>query len=319
VGQATSDLYEVRESKNFDGTFAPRPGFVDVSDSPEDWLPKKKRNNYHAFVQDEWTMAQDWELTAGVRYDHFSDFGSAVNPRGVLVWQTTPALTSKLLYGKAFRSPNFIEMYSRNNPVVIGNVDLRPQTNEVYELAFAYEVSRKLNINLSAFNYKVKDIINIVATRHRNQGDMSGTGGEIEARYKFDSSLSFLGNYSYVKTEDSRTNAEFGYYPTHMAYLREEWQFRQDWNLDTQVHHVGSRPRTKADTRDKVKSYTTVDMTVRGRKIATDWELAVSARNLFDADVREPSRANFDTGVAAIPNDLPMEGRNFFMEISRHF
>ena len=37
----------------------------------------------------------DWELTAGVRYDHYSDFGDTVNPRLALVWSTTRNLTTK--------------------------------------------------------------------------------------------------------------------------------------------------------------------------------------------------------------------------------
>jgi len=41
--------------------------------------------------------------------------------------------------------------------------------------------------------------------------------------------------------------------------------------------------------------------------------MRLSARNLFDADVREPSAS------ALIPDDLPMAGRNLFLELSKAF
>jgi outer membrane receptor for ferrienterochelin and colicins len=39
----------------------------------------------YAYGQDEWRAAQDWTLTAGLRHDHYSDFGSTTNPRLALV------------------------------------------------------------------------------------------------------------------------------------------------------------------------------------------------------------------------------------------
>ncbi|MCX7676257.1 MAG: TonB-dependent receptor, partial [Alteraurantiacibacter sp.] len=69
--------------------------------------PKKRRNHYF-FLQDVWSFAPDWELTAGLRYDHYSDFGSTLNPRLALVWQTTERLTTKLMYGQAFRAPSYL-------------------------------------------------------------------------------------------------------------------------------------------------------------------------------------------------------------------
>jgi iron complex outermembrane receptor protein len=40
-------------------------------------------------------------------------------------------------------------------------------------------------------------------------------------------------------------------------------------------------------------------------------------RNLFDANVREPSP--FGSGGAPIPNDFPMAGRSFFGEVRFQF
>jgi len=61
--------------------------------------PHDRRVNY-AYAQDEWAFTQDWYLTAGVRQDHYSDFGNTTNPRLALVWETAYNLTTKVLYGR---------------------------------------------------------------------------------------------------------------------------------------------------------------------------------------------------------------------------
>ena len=95
----------------------------------------KSHLRLHLSLQDEWQLAPDWELTAGVRYDHYSDFGATLNPRAALVWQTSPRLTSKILYGRAFRAPAFDTLYAQNNPVGLGNDSLDPETIDTIELA----------------------------------------------------------------------------------------------------------------------------------------------------------------------------------------
>ena len=57
----------------------------------------------------------DWELTVGARYDHYSDFAGSLAPRLALVWQTGDQLTTKLLYGQAFRAPYYQELYAETS------------------------------------------------------------------------------------------------------------------------------------------------------------------------------------------------------------
>lgn len=107
-----------RETKNFG------PGVLDINDrrcraplcvvdgtltnvshTPYIFIEDQDRDVWYASLQDQWQIANDWNLTAGVRYDDYSDFGSTVNPRVALVWDTSTDLTTKLLYGRAFRAP----------------------------------------------------------------------------------------------------------------------------------------------------------------------------------------------------------------------
>jgi iron complex outermembrane receptor protein len=59
-----------------------------------------------------------------------------------------------------------------------------------------------------------------------------------------------------------------------------------------------------------VPDYTTVDLTLRSSRGQEKWDFALSLRNLFDADVREPSLA---PGLN-IPFDLPMAPRAVYFQ-----
>jgi iron complex outermembrane receptor protein len=58
-----------------------------------------------------------------------------------------------------------------------------------------------------------------------------------------------------------------------------------------------------------VPNYTTVDLTVRSPAKGR-WDFAASIRNLFDAEVLEPSLSS----PLSIPNDLPMAPRSLYLQ-----
>ena len=75
------------------------------------------------------------------------------------------------------------------------------------------------------------------------------------------------------------------------------------------------------DDRDPLKGYETLDLTVRKAKGLHGWDVALSVRNLFDADVREPSP--YDQSQAqpfvSIPNDYPQAGRSVSLQATYRF
>lgn len=101
AGHEDLDMYRIRSLKNFilnaAGVPVPTGPLIDYAAIQPHQLPHRRFNDY-AYVQDEWSFARDWTLTAGVRNDNFSDFGSTTNPRLALVWDATYDLTAKLLW-----------------------------------------------------------------------------------------------------------------------------------------------------------------------------------------------------------------------------
>ena len=306
TGTQDDDLYRTQESNNY-STGSPGP-VVEVTPF---LLPHSRRVNY-VYAQDEWAFIRDWYLTAGVRRDHYSDFGNTTNPRIALVWETAYNLTSKVLYGRAFRPPSFSELYNINNPVLLGNPNLKPESNESVELAFAWQTSSTLQTNVNLFRYQMKDILrpdaNVTA---QNAGRQHGQGFEVELTWDANRSLRLTGNYAQQHSTDEATNQDAGNAPRQHVYARADWRFMPRWTLDTQLNYVADRKRESGDPRPAIADYHTVDITLRNQKRSSDWDFAVKVLNLFNADAREPSPS-----PGLIRYDLPLAGREWRVELS---
>ncbi|MGE3295839.1 MAG: TonB-dependent receptor plug domain-containing protein [Porticoccaceae bacterium] len=325
TGYHYGEVYKTEETKNFGidpatGQFIlPGSPLVDVSDTPLVFLPEGRRENTHVFVQDIWHFARDWELTAGVRYDHFSDFGDTTNPRVALVWSARRNLTFKALYGEAFRAPSFSETRVQSNPAFLGNPTLKPEQLKSYELAVNYQPTFDLTLDFNVFHYQWDDAIQFVAdpaagTRTaQNAGEQTGYGAEFALSWEATEALTLTGNLALQKSQDQLTGEDAGNAPEHQSYVRADWDFLPGWTLDVQTNWVASRNRVFGDPRADIGDHVITDLTLRKRQWAPGLEVAVLVKNLFDDNAREPSLDG--DPVPPIPDDLPLAGRAAFLEV----
>ncbi|MFK7815405.1 MAG: TonB-dependent receptor plug domain-containing protein [Gammaproteobacteria bacterium] len=316
IGYTHQEITKVKEESNFSPI-----GFgvlTDVSDTPFAFLPEKHRNNSFGFIQDVWQLSNDWELTAGLRYDDYNDFGDTLNPRLALVWAARHDLTAKLLYGEAFRAPSFAEFRNQNNPVANGNSELDPEEIETLELAFDYRPKDNLKLGLNLFRYEWDDIIRFTpdsatSLTAQNIGEQEGYGVEFEFDWTVNRELSLQGNYAFQESEDKDLNENSGNAPMHQFYVRANWEFLPDWYVSPQWNFVIDRDRVDGDARSDVDDYDIFDVTLRSRAFSNKWELALSARNLFNKRAFEPSQNGL--AGAAIPGDLPLARRSVWGEL----
>jgi len=287
-------------------------------------IPANIRENRYLFAQDNWQLSQDWELTLGLRHDWYSDFNSTTNPRAALTWKINPRLATKWLYGTAFRAPSFAEMYIPRNLAVVGNPDLKAETNATWEWGLDYRASDNLHVALNLFTYQISDKIqrrlltSADATSgaiytYDNIGTLKGQGFELESRWKINNKSSLLANFAYAKVEDSN-GLEAGDYPHYQAYLRHDWLLGHSWFVDTRLNWVADRDRPATDKRLPLKDYVELDITLRYKDVSakTPWNIAVGVRNTLDQDRREP-------GDPRLIGDYPKAGREWFGELRYKF
>jgi len=331
TGVRIEDLYEAQEFKNFNsvaipgvGTvFVPLSGLVDATGNPAlVYMQPHKRHLSYVFAQDEWSIAKDWMLTAGVRHDLYSDFGDTTNPRLALVWDAAYNVIVKAMHGRAFRAPSFGEQYNINNPVSIGNPSLKPEKIATNELAFSWQATSALQTNLSLFQYRMRDIIQFAAnaadpttgSTAQNTGSQTGRGLELEATWDATRNLRLAGSFSLQRSIDEATGQDAGLAPHKRWFGRADWRIAPSWQLGTTINHVADRKRQSGDARPQIADYTTVDLSLRREKFAGDWDIRASVLNLFNQDAREPTFA-----PGHISFDLPLPGCAFYIQVQHNF
>lgn len=320
LGVAWSDAFEISEEKNFNSDLSPKPGTEVVDDIDDEiYLPEKSRTSSYFYLQDEWKLRENWQLTSGLRYDYYSDFGGTINPRLALIWATTNNLTTKLLYGRAFRAPSLQERLVKNNPILLGNDELDPETIDTIELGFYNQPSSQLRYSANLFYYEIDDYIefepiaNSIQTQAENVGERKGYGGELEFSYVTDA-FTTIANFAHQTSINKRNDEDVGEAPNNQFYMRHEWNLSNHWNLDYQLNWVGKQKRVEGDDREATDDYTTIDVTLRKTGFINEaGSVSVSIKNAFNADVREPSP--YGNPITAIPNDFPMAGRSFIAEL----
>jgi len=312
-GYNWQDLYFVEHLVNYgtgpNGIALPLAGpLVNLAGSPYAFAPEKPRYISHLFLQDVWTLSNDLELTAGARYDHYSDFGGALNPRLALVWQSSDRLTTKLMYGQAFRAPSYLELYALT-AATKPNPALTPEQSDTWDLSFSYSASKDLKLGLDIYQFTQTNLISQDSSnKFQNIGNRTSRGIELEAQWQATKRLRVSSNLTHIEEADSTFPSSL---PKQKAYLRADWAFTPNWNWNVQANWIGKRTLSAGNVRDPLNAYTLVDTTIRHFHRA-DWEFSASIRNLFDVDAREYTSSS-------IPNNLPLPGRSLHAEMIYKF
>jgi len=307
------------ELKNFgpgvlDGSEDFKDGtLTNVRGTPYIYMLDQDRELYFLTLQDEWELAADWEFTAGVRYDHYSDFGGTFNPRLALVWQTQHNLTTKLLYGEAFRAPSFQELYAINNPIVLGNADLDPEKIQTTEIAFDYRPNFDWQLMANLFYYQSEDLITYIPNNDgtsvaQNARNQDGYGAEFEAHWKPSDSLHIKAGYAWQESEDKHSKENIADAPGQVFDISLNWTMHEDIGLHIDTRWVMNRKRLASDSRKDIEDYNWTNLSA-SYKITNQWSAQLTVRNIFNANAFEPSDGQ-------IADDYPLDSRGYWLSIS---
>jgi len=156
------------------------------------------RKNFGSYLQYvlEAPFLNKTTLTAGLRYDYNSYFGSNVSPRVVVVNEATDRLTFKLQYGHAFRAPTNLEIYQTGR-----NFKLETEKIESYEASVLYAFSGAVNVQVNGFRNNLSDVIilsNLSGFNpDKNPGVIHVTGLEAVLTIKPSKELSAFANFTF--------------------------------------------------------------------------------------------------------------------------
>jgi len=100
-------------------------------------------------------------LSAGLRYDHYSNFGGTTNPRLGLIYHLFQPTTLKLLYGTAFRAPEPYELTPGYGRFYEDNLGLEPETIRSVEGVVEQEFGQHFTLSGSVFQNRIENLITL--------------------------------------------------------------------------------------------------------------------------------------------------------------
>ncbi|MER2512515.1 MAG: TonB-dependent receptor, partial [Nitrosomonas ureae] len=324
IGTSYTRLSDVEESRNFkilpNGMPLPLPFSNVLTFGEQPLLAEHDRQLWYGFAQDEWWFAPDWILTTGARLDHYSDFGTTINPRVALVWNASSSLTAKALYGRAFRAPSFTELYGNSTIAVLGNLNLKPEIINMIEFSLTKQWDPQLRTNASLFGYSLDDQIRggiessnpLVKMQKRNTLGRHGYGMELESEYAATKDLRFQASYAYFSFDDAATNDRGRFMPKHQLSAGFDWHITDYWMLNTRLDWVSKRELMYENKKAVVDSYPWASVSLRYSD-PKDWFFSVTLDNALDIDAAEPSV------FPSVPYGIPLPGRSLMGQFGWRF
>jgi outer membrane receptor for ferrienterochelin and colicins len=181
-------------------------------------LPLEATNNgwrTGIYVQDEYRITDSLMLNVGLRLDqHHMIKKLQLNPRIGLIWDATPTLTAKLLYGSAFRAPNAYERYynisggdgTSDNPYFKSNPGNTEELIESYEAIAEWRPGNGLKLLGSAFYNNLTQVLEKDESdgRYKNDGHYQTYGFELAADKRWDNGrqLKLTWTHNYTRDEE---------------------------------------------------------------------------------------------------------------------
>ena len=269
------------------------------------------------YAQDEFAIIHNLSLSAGLRYDHYSDFGGTTNPRLGLIYHPHHTTALKLLYGTAFRAPEPFEMTPDYGPFYDNNLQLKPETIRSVEGVVEETLGQHFTLEGSVFRNWINNLITIETNPadgqsiYENSGEVDATGVEVELDGRFAGGLQGRASYSYTDTEQPVTHQTLPNSPTQLGKLNLSVPIVHQWLFASLDAQYTSPVQTLAA--NTVSGFSVFNVTLLGHTLGKHLDVSASVYNILN-------KKYFDPGRPEDPEDaIQQDGRNFRIKLTGRF
>jgi len=248
-------------------------------------------------------------INLGLRFDNFSAIGSQFSPRLGLVQDLNKQHTVKLLYGKAFRAPSEGELRLINNPVVVGNPNLKPEVVQTVDLIWLARWSYT-GTALGYFENHYEDSIvqtpsgNGSTVIHINQDESPSKGFEFEVSHELYENWILKAAYTHLLEKPDSSFRESDEQASIIINYAD-----YDWYANLIASHHGTRitPIGDESTPDKTLSEYWLLFGKLGFLYSSDINVHLTVKNILDEKYQTPAR---DPRVV---DGIPNRGREIIL------
>lgn len=275
------------------------------------------------YLQDEFTLSDQWIVNAGVRRDSNYLDAAQTSPRLALIYKPLPTTTAKLLYGSAFRSPNAYERYYADAATAKANPNLQPERIRTTELVLEHFLSSTWRASASAFSYRIKDLVTLTTDPEdgllvfRNVSRARAKGLELETEKIWDSGTRLRLSYSLQSATDGDTGKRLTNSPTRLAKLN----LQQPLFGDSLRAGVEAQLSSALDTvgGGRAPGYGIVNLTLSSRRPWRGVEVSAGIYNLLDRKRVDPPSEEHVDSLGRPLRGIEQDGRTLRLRLSYSF
>ena len=180
-------------------------------------------------------------IDAGLRYDHHSTAGGEWVPQAGVVLRPVETGALKASVSKGFRNPNTREMYMYGTA---NHDSLRAERLWNYELSWRQSLGG-FSYGANLYYIKGDNMIQTVAGKNVNTGEIENYGVELEALYRIDSHWTLLTNHSLLHMKNPVVAA-----PTYKGFLGANFNY-QKWSIIAGLQYLNGLYTAVGDAETK--------------------------------------------------------------------
>lgn len=253
------------------------------------------RNNVFFVAQDQWDIDAALSFVAGLRYDHYDDFGSSVNPRISLAWEALK-WSARVGYGEGFRAPSLLEQFSsfnRGRILIQGNANLKAENSSSWEAMLRRNLGEGY-VELTLHHNDIIDLIDSVTTdkkvgalsvvEYQNIGKARIRGAELAIEIPVTDYWLIRSSVEALDAIDTNTNERLTGRSRTVTRLNVEYSPNQ-WSIYSRMHHMNNFWGVDASAPRGAKPHNTnlliIDVGLNYR-VSRNLQLSLGVDNLFD-------------------------------------
>jgi len=272
------------------------------------------RRNYGFFGQGVVTIVTNrLHIDAGLRYDQYGHFDPSLSPRAALIYDPCERSTVKLIYGTAFRDPNFLELSDPRFQ------DIKPEKIASYEVVYEQGINQYLRSSVSGYYNRMDDLIDFRNGIFTNF-DAETFGTELALSGKWQNGIETRLSYTLQHTENRDSDAGLVDSPTHMIKFNASAPLLKDKIFaGLEVQYTSSRHTIFTDLSGSTVSaadapgFAVVNFTLFSQNLIRNLEASASVYNLLDTSYFDPASRFHQQNV------IPQDGRTFRLKLTYKF
>ena len=213
--------------------------------------------NWALYLQDEWELIKNLNITSGLRYDNYKLAGDIWTYRFTGAYLFAKSDTKiRASYGTAFQAPNLRKLYSLA-PYEIGNPNLKPETSRGWDAGFdQYLIKRKLIFSATYFRNDIRNLMDYDSTTsaYVNRIKAKNSGVELALNSTFFKDWKSRLSYTYTNStyESSNESIRRGGIPRQQFGLDSSYCLFKKWT-------IGCGATILLDREDRFTTYTDVE------------------------------------------------------------